>query len=73
MKLEKITSGMHLTGIEPDTTINIEKAEMVGENTVEIIYRNTDGQLREQVLQRCDEQKIAEVAVSYNCVFLVML
>ena len=64
MKLEEITSGMHLTGIEPDTTINIEKAEMVGANTVEIIYRNADGQLREQVLQRCDEQKIAEVAVS---------
>jgi len=64
MKLEQITSGMHLTGIEADIAVTIEKAEMVGTNTVEIIYRNTDGQLREQILQRCDEQKITEAELS---------
>ena len=64
MKLEQITNGMHLNGIEADTTVNIEKAEMLGTNTVAIIYRNADGQLREQILQRCDEQKITEVESS---------
>lgn len=64
MKLEKIASGMSLIGIEPDSTVNIEKAEMVGEGTVTIIYCNADGQLREQILQRSDEQKIAEESLS---------
>ena len=64
MKLEQIAGGMHLTGIETDTAVTIEKAEMVGADTIAIIYRNADSQLREQILQRCDEQKITEAELS---------
>lgn len=64
MKLEQITNGMHITGIETDTAVAIEKAEMVGADTIAIIYRNADGQLREQILQRYHEQKITEVESS---------
>ena len=64
MKLEQIAGGMHLTGIETDTAVTIEKAEMVGADTIAIIYRNADSQLREQILQRCDEQRITEAELS---------
>lgn len=59
MKLESVTKGALIVGIEPGKVVRIVSADPLGENSVSIVYRTDDGRLGERQLFRADEASIA--------------
>ncbi|MEI6284985.1 MAG: helicase-related protein [Bacillota bacterium] len=57
LKLENIRKNMMLLGVE-NVPVEIKSAEMQGDNAVEILYK-ISGMLRERLLGRGDEEKLA--------------
>ena len=63
MRLEDLTVGMALTGLEPTAVISVIAVIPHGSNAVQVIYRTPDGGIRERMLGRADEEMIALATV----------
>jgi superfamily II DNA or RNA helicase len=59
MKLEELTSGMNLTGVEPAAVVTVVAAVSIPPDAVQLIYRLPDGALRERLVSRADEPSLA--------------
>ena len=58
MKLEEITPGNNLTGIEPTLVVSVVAVKSIAEGSLEIIYRIPDGTIRDRLVGRADEDSI---------------
>ena len=59
-KLEDITAGLSLVGLEPGLVVTVAAVVPVGKGALTVIYKLPDGNLRERLLGRTDEDSIAE-------------
>jgi superfamily II DNA or RNA helicase len=58
MKLEDITPGANLTGIEPDHVVAVVTTVRLADGAVQLIYRTADGAIKERLLGRGDEPSV---------------
>ena len=58
MKLEELTPGVNLEGIEPSSIVTVVAAIPLPPDSLQLIYRLPDGALRERLLSRTDEASI---------------
>ena len=58
MKLQEITTGLSLSGVEPTQIVNVVTTVPLGDGAVQLIYRTPDGQIKERLLSRADEASI---------------
>src|SRR3989442_9802286 len=58
MKLQEITTGLSLSGVEPTQIVNVVTTVPLGDGAVQLIYRTPDGQIKERLLSRADETSI---------------
>lgn len=63
MKLEQITKGALVSGVEPSTVARVVSVDPLGENAVTVVYRTDDGRLGERVLFRSNEPEL-EIATA---------
>src|SRR5476649_732914 len=59
MKLNEITSGLSLTGVEPAQIVSVVATVPLGDSSVQLIYRTADGGIKERLLGRADEASIS--------------
>jgi hypothetical protein len=59
MKLEEITSGGSIAGIEPSVIVTVVAVVPISPDTVQLIYKTPDGTLRDRLLGRADEDTIS--------------
>ena len=59
MKLESITSGLSLTGVEPALVVSVVAAVPIAEGALQLVYKTPDGSLKDRLLGRADEANIA--------------
>ena len=59
LKLEQISPGQQVTGIEQDRIVRIVSTEKLGEHAINAIYRDGSGRLGERMLFRSDEPGIS--------------
>ena len=59
MRLEDITAGASLSGVEPGQVVAAVATIPLGEGSVQLIYRTSDGTIRERLLGRTDEASVA--------------
>lgn len=59
MKLEEITAGQSLTGIESEVIVQVITPVRIGPDSVQLIYKQPDGTIRETLLDRGREDSIA--------------
>ena len=59
MKLEEITKGALIAGIEPGKVARIVGVDPLGDNAVTVVYRTDDGRLGDRVLFRSNESELA--------------
>lgn len=55
MKLEDVTAGVSLEGVEPSHVVTVVAAIRIPPDSVQLIYRLPDGTLRERLVSRADE------------------
>ena len=58
MKLEAITSGQSLTGVEPTAIVQAVATLPIGPGSMQLIYRLPDGLIKERLLSTLDEAAI---------------
>ena len=63
MRIEDITQGNSLTGLEPSAVATVIAVVPIAEGAVRVIYQTPDGTLKERLLGRADEESVA-VAIS---------
>lgn len=59
MKLEEITKGALVAGIEPGKTVRVVSVDPVGDNAITVVYRTEDGSLRDRMLFRSNEEDLS--------------
>ncbi len=59
MRIEEITSGSSLTGLEPSAVATVIAFVPIADGAVRVIYQTPDGTLKERLLGRADEETIA--------------
>ncbi|MBR6471327.1 MAG: DUF3883 domain-containing protein [Victivallales bacterium] len=59
LKLEDIKRGSQIAGLVPNAIATISVAEMVGENAVSVIYKLSDGSIKERMVYREDEPSLS--------------
>jgi superfamily II DNA or RNA helicase len=59
IRLEDITAGLALTGLEPAVIGSVVAVVPIAEGTVQVIYKTPDGALRDRLLNRADELSIS--------------
>jgi superfamily II DNA or RNA helicase len=59
MRLEEISAGASLTGVESTQIVSVVATVPLAEGSLQLVYRTPDGQIRERLLGRADEQSIA--------------
>jgi superfamily II DNA or RNA helicase len=59
MKLESITSGLSLTGVEPALVVTVVAAVPIAEGSLQVIYKMPEGTLKERLLGRADEANVS--------------
>ncbi len=59
MRIEEITSGSSLTGLEPSAVATVIAGIPVADGAVRVIYQTPEGTLKERLLGRADEENIA--------------
>jgi superfamily II DNA or RNA helicase len=59
MKLEAITKGALVSGIEEGKVVRVVSADPLGDNAMTVVYKSDDGRLGERVLFRGDETKLS--------------
>jgi hypothetical protein len=63
MKLEDITTGASLSGIEPSQIVAVIATVSHGDGALQLIYRTPDGAVKERLLGRLDEPSISAATV----------
>jgi SNF2 family DNA or RNA helicase len=63
MKLEDITTGQSLSGIEPSQVVSVMATVSHGEGALQLIYRTPEGAIKERLLSRDDEASV-EIATA---------
>src|ERR1700730_7395033 len=63
MKLEDITTGASLSGIEPSQIVAVIATVPHGDGALQLIYRTPDGAVKERLLGRLDEASISAATV----------
>ena len=58
IRLEEITAGVALTGIEAAVIATVVSVVRIADGAVQVIYRTPDGALKERLLNRADETNI---------------
>lgn len=58
MKLNQITTGQTLAGVELDQIVTVVAAVTHGDSALQLIYRTPDGSIKERLLGPADEQEI---------------
>jgi len=64
LKLEEITSGASLEGVEPSSVVTVVAAIQIPPESLQLIYKLPDGTLRERLLSRADETSLRFATVS---------
>jgi superfamily II DNA or RNA helicase len=59
MKLEEITTGISLVGVEPSQIVSVVATVSLGEGALQLIYRTPDGLMKERLLGRTDEASVS--------------
>src|SRR5689334_987817 len=59
MRLEEISAGASLTGVESTQIVSVVATVPLAEGSVQLIYRTPDGAMKERLLSRVDEQSIS--------------
>ncbi|MFZ4850115.1 MAG: helicase-related protein [Caldilinea sp.] len=59
MRLEDVTAGCSLVGLEPATVVTVAATVPIGPGALQVFYRTPDGVVRERMLNRADEANIA--------------
>lgn len=59
MRLEELTAGASLIGLEPSAVATIVAVVPIAEGAVQVIYKTADGTLKDRLLGRADEANIA--------------
>src|ERR1035441_280429 len=59
MKLEHMTSGCSLVGVEPAQVVTVVAVVPLGDGAVTLIYKTPDGTLKDRLLNRADEASIS--------------
>ena len=59
MRLEDIAAGSALTGLDPATVCTVAAVVPVADGCITVVYRTPDGALRERLLHRTDETRLA--------------
>ena len=63
MKLEAITSGQSLSGIEASQVVSVVATVPHGGDSLQLIYRTPEGEIKERLLSRDDEASV-EIATT---------
>ncbi|MFN9551406.1 MAG: SNF2-related protein, partial [Pirellulaceae bacterium] len=63
IKLEDLKPGLPLVGLEPTAIATIAAVVPIGEGSVQVFYRTSDGQTIERLLGRDDEPKLSLAVV----------
>ena len=58
LKLEDISQGAQVRGIQPNEIVRIVQTEKVGDDALTVYYKDSQGQLSEQMLFRTDEANL---------------
>jgi SNF2 family DNA or RNA helicase len=58
MKLEDIETGASLTGIEPTQVVSVVATVPLADGSFQLIYSTPDGEMKDRLLSRADEQTI---------------
>jgi hypothetical protein len=59
IRLEEITPGVPLTGLEAAVIGNVVSVVPIADGAMQVIYRTPDGALKERLLNRADEPDIS--------------
>lgn len=59
VKLEDLKSGLPLVGLEPSSIATVAAVVTIGEGSVQVFYRTSDGQTKERLLGRADEENLS--------------
>jgi hypothetical protein len=59
MRLEDLTPGLSLVGLEPTAVATLVAVVPIADGTVHLIYKTPDGTLRDRLLGRRDEAECA--------------
>ena len=59
MRLEDLTTGISLNGLEPSAVATIVAVVPIAEGAVQLIYKTPDGTLKDRLLNRADESNIS--------------
>lgn len=59
MKLESISKGALISGIEEGRVVRVVSSDPLGDNAMTVVYKSDDGRLGERVLFRSDEAKLS--------------
>lgn len=65
MKLEEITPGISLEGVEPTAIVQAIAAVPIGADSVQLIYRLPDGSIKERLLSRRDEETVRAAVTAH--------
>jgi SNF2 family DNA or RNA helicase len=63
MRLQDITTGANLSGVEPAQIVTVVATIPHGEDALQLIYRTPDGAMKERLLGRGDEASISAATV----------
>src|SRR5438876_302049 len=63
MRLEDITTGQSLSGVEPTQIVSVVATVPLGEGALQLIYRTPDGAMKERLLGRADQASIDIAAI----------
>ena len=70
LKLEDIKRGSQIVGLVPKAIATIIVAEMVGENAVSVIYKLSDGSIKERMDYR-EEPESNDASINKNLAVLL--
>ena len=59
LALEDLKPGQSLVGLEPNLVVTVRSVNTLAEGAVDLVYRTSDGTLRERMLTRADEAQIS--------------
>src|SRR6476660_3413086 len=62
MKLNEITLGLSLAGVEPAQIVSVVATVPLGDGVLQLIYRTPDGGMKERLLGSADESSISVAA-----------
>lgn len=59
MKIEELAPGLSLTGLEPTSVATIVAVVPIADGAVQVIYKTSEGTLKDRLLGRADEESIS--------------